>query len=411
MALKKGTRLVISAEVHKRFILGKQGLWPGRCWQGKKGVEQAIRELGAVQIDPTTIVAPSQDLVLWGRVLDYRSAYLNDLLYKERKFFDYGGNLRIFPMAELPFWRIVMKRKGQEKRWAKFAQENKKLIADVKAEVRRHGPLRNRDFEGKQTENYRSGRDSGVALYYLWLTGELMISRREGKERVYDLLEKIVPGKYSHKATSKEAEDFFAQKSVAIQGILNLRTFRNAWKGFIERFVDSNEAAKKLKQMAANGIIKEIGIEKERDAFYISPKDLPILESLAAQKIPKAWRPLDTTTAEEVVFLSPLDAITGKAKTLFDFEAIWEIYKPAHKRKYGPYTMPILYRESLVGRADFKLDRERRTLVINGVWLEDRFSPTREFSKAFSRGLQHFAGFLGAITVDNSQVDIKAILV
>ena len=193
MALKKGTRLVISAEVHKRFILGKQGLWPGRCWQGKKGVEQAIRELGAVQIDPTTIVAPSQDLVLWGRVLDYRSAYLNDLLYKERKFFEYGGNLRIFPMAELPFWRIVMKRKGQEKRWVKFAQENKKLIADVKAWARRQGPVRNRDFGGKQTKNYRSGKDSGVALYYLWLTGELIISRREGKERVYDLLEKLVP--------------------------------------------------------------------------------------------------------------------------------------------------------------------------------------------------------------------------
>ena len=410
MAIKRGAKLVISAEVRNRFILGRQGLWPGRRWQGKKGVEQAIHELGFVQIDPTTIVAPSQDIVLWGRVLDYQPAYLNDLLYKERKFFDYGGNLRVLPMPELPYWRIVMKRKGQEKRWAKFAKENKKLIADVKARARRQGPVRNRDFEGKQTKNYRSGRDSGVALYYLWLTGELMISHREGKERVYDLLEKLVPDQYSRKATSKEAEDFFAQKSVAVHGILNLRTFRNTWKGFIERFVDRKEAEKKLKQMVSAGTIQEVGIEKERDSFYIFPKDLPLLESLAAQKILKAWQPLDTTTTEEVVFLSPLDSITGKAKTLFNFDTVWEIYKPSHKRKYGPYTMPILYGENLVGRADFQLDRARKTLVINGVWLEDWFSPTRQFSKAFSRGLENFVAFLGADAVDSSTTESQAFL-
>ena len=96
----------ISAEIRRRFVLGKQGLWPGPRWVGKEGTEQALREVEAIQIDPVSLISQSHDLALWGRVYDYQPTYLDTLLYQERKFFDYGGVLYIYPMEELPYWRI-----------------------------------------------------------------------------------------------------------------------------------------------------------------------------------------------------------------------------------------------------------------------------------------------------------------
>src|SRR6476661_6378037 len=123
--------LRLSKTVQRRYALGRQGLWPGRRWRGKAGTAQAIHALGAVQIDPISVVARSHDLVLWSRVQNYQPADLDALLYQDRAFFDYGGAVHIRPMAELPYWRLVMQRKGQEKRWATFAAEHAALLDEV----------------------------------------------------------------------------------------------------------------------------------------------------------------------------------------------------------------------------------------------------------------------------------------
>ena len=63
--------LTINIDVARRFVLGKQGLWPGRRWQGIEGVAQAMRQMEYLQLDPLQIVARSQDIQLHSRVLDY----------------------------------------------------------------------------------------------------------------------------------------------------------------------------------------------------------------------------------------------------------------------------------------------------------------------------------------------------
>lgn len=400
--------LIISPQTRCRFLLGAQGLWPGRRWRGAAGVATAAREMVLLQMDPTLVVAQSHDQVLWQRVIGYQPAMLTDLLYKQRKFFDYGGGLAIFPIEELPYTRTVMQRKAKEKRWAAFAAKNGPLLASMRKEFARRGPLSTRDFESDSTDkwNYRSGKESGVALYYLWLTGELMISHRAGKERVYDLLPKLAPKKLQKAASVPAMEEYYAQEALRLHRLITPRAFRNTWKGFIERFVDHPEGKKKFAQLIKNGTLVEVRVEGEKESQYARAEDISILEQLNAGKYPKAWRPLETNTDEEVVFLSPLEYISarGKAKLLFDFDYIWEIYKPAEKRKYGPYTMPILYGDRLVARADFKLDREQHTLVINGVWPESWFAPDAAFGRAYQRGLRRFAEFLGAESVDAGNV-------
>jgi len=54
--------LNIDLNIARRFILGKQGLWPGRRWRGPQGTEQAMREMAYLQLDPLQIIARSHDI-------------------------------------------------------------------------------------------------------------------------------------------------------------------------------------------------------------------------------------------------------------------------------------------------------------------------------------------------------------
>ena len=109
------------------------------------------------------------------------------------------------------------------------------------------------------------------------------------------------------------------------------------------------------------------------------------------------------TTTEEVVILAPLDHVSarGRAKVLFGFDYVWEVYKPEHQRRYGYYTLPVLWGDRLVARFDSKLDRSTNTFLILGFWLDDATLGTDEaFAQALAGGFARFTNFLGAIKLD-----------
>ena len=82
---------------------------------------------------------------------------------------------------------------------------------------------------------------------------------------------------------------------------------------------------------------------------------------------------------------------------VFSFDYVWEVYKPEHKRKFGYYTLPVLWGDRLVARFDSKLDRTTNTFIILGFWLEDAVLGHDEaFAEALARGFARFVTFLGA---------------
>jgi uncharacterized protein YcaQ len=123
------------------------------------------------------------------------------------------------------------------------------------------------------------------------------------------------------------------------------------------------------------------------------------LESLEKGYVPQGWKPKETSTLDEVIFLSPVVIVSarGRAKKLFGFEYTWEVYTPAHKRRWGYYVLPILYGDDLVARLDPKLDRKTMTLEILGFWQEDD-APVKDpvFAEALAKGLIRFASFVEA---------------
>lgn len=390
----------ISKQTARRFVLGRQGLWPGRRWAGKDGTAEAIRAIEALQLDPLQVVARSHDIVLWSRVLDYQPSYFDEVVYQERQFFDYGGNLCVYPMTELPAWRMHMRRREQSKRRGEFVAAHPTVLDEMRAAIRERGPLGNRDFAG--SERVTSGRgtkDTALALYYLWLTGELMTHHRVRFERVYDLRERVAPAAFHHALSEREAEDYFARKEVAHWGLIPERTWRSCWVETVQRKVALSESMATLARLIADETLMRVRIEGSKESWLLCTEDLPTLALVEAGGIPADWTPLATNTTEEAVLLAPLDIVSarGRSAWLFDFEYIWEVYKPVEKRRWGYYVLPILWGDTLVGRVDPKLERATKTLALQGFWLEEHApAGDADFAAALARGLVRFATFLGA---------------
>lgn len=401
--------LKISKDTARRFVLGRQGLWPGRRWTGIKGTVEALRTIETVQMDPLNVVARSHDIVLWSRVAEYRPEFLDQLLYQEHLFFDYGGGLHIYPIEELPYWRIHMNLRATNGRWETFAEENATLLDEVRADLRQRGPLGNRDFNGRSPVNdYRGRKDSALALFYLWLTGELMIHHRIGFERVYDFLENIAPAELNFTASLRQAEKYYAHKVIASYGVIQLRPWKNYFSAFFQSKMSLKEARHLLEVLVNAGDLSLIEIEGSKEQWYVLAEDQPRLEILTDGGIPVEWQPVGATTQKEVVFLAPLDIVSarGRSNWLFDFEYLWEVYKPAAKRRWGYYTLPVLYGDRLVARLDPKLDRSSGTLLINGFWLEDAaLGEEPDFAVALGRGLENFCRFLQVQRVHTSNIN------
>lgn len=402
----------IDQDVARRFILGKQGLWPGRRWRGIEGTAQAMRDIEYLQLDPLQIIARSHDIQLHSRVLDYLPGLWETVTYQQRQFFDWGGWLATRPMSELPYWRVIMHRERDGKsnydsRVHKAGQEHAEAIAEMRAILRQQGTVSNRDFkmaDRKRTQNYRGRKDSALALYYLWRAGEIMTHHRENFERVYALAEAVAPAELLYENSDEETDRFMLLKDISFAGLSRLQRTADAYF----RGVPFSEAPRLQEALLNDGEIVLVKVEGWKYLHYALARDIPLLQELAAGRTPAAWTPLETDTTQEALFLAPLDPVSarGRAKTLFGFDYVWEVYKPQDKRKYGYYTLPILWGDQLVARFDSKYDRPSNTYIILGFWLEnEKTGRDPNFAAALSRAFTRFTTFLGADKLDATAIE------
>jgi hypothetical protein len=399
--------LTINLETARRFILGKQGLWPGRRWRGIEGTEQAMRAMEYVQLDPLQIIARSHDIKLHSRVLGYTPGMWEVLAYQQRKFFDWGGWLAARPMDELPHWRVVMRRERDgDPRIRSMARDHAEAIVEMRAILGERGAVSNRDFEmatRTRTQSYRGRKDSALALYYLWRIGEVMTHHRERFERVYALTETVAPAHLICESDEAEADRFLIKKEVSFSGLSRLNRVSDSFF----RGVPFDKVKQIREAMLADGDLIEVQVEGWKAVHYALGGDAQMLRDLNAGRVPKAWTPLETNTTEEVVFLAPLDHVSarGRAKELFGFDYVWEVYKPEHQRKFGYYALPILWGDRLVARFDSKLDRTTNTFAILSLWLEDQALGNDEaFAEALACGFARFVTFLGASKLDATAI-------
>jgi uncharacterized protein len=331
----------------------------------KTDVLEVVRRMGLLQIDTIHVVARSPYLVLWSRLGDYRPEWLDELLV-EGALFEYWAHAMCFlPIEDYPLYRRIMldaiEGRSWPVRWAvKWARENPEVLERVRSHLRENGAVRSAEFENKNRPpgGWWNWKDEKNALEALFMTGEVMIARRQKFQRVYDLRERVLPG----------WDDSALPSSDEMQRTLTLRAVRSlgvAFPAWISEYFrqPKKDMPQQLEALAAEGLLLRMEVEGFEGPAFVHPERLSLLEEAASGKL----EPTLTT------LLSPFDPLVSdrsRARALFDFDYTIECYTPAPKRRYGYFTLPILQRGRLIGRLDPKAHRAQGVFEIKALHLE-----------------------------------------
>jgi hypothetical protein len=197
--------LEVSALTARRYVMAVAACGRAGAGAASRG-GTAMRAMEDLQLDPLVVVARAHDLMLHSRVADYTIDDWATLTYERREFFDWGGWLAVRPMDELPYFRVLMRRERKQPRWIETEREHHDAIEEMRAVLRAGREVSNRDFamsDRTRVDHYRGGKDSALALHYLWRVGEAMVTRRERFERVYALTEAVAPPSRCARSTSR----------------------------------------------------------------------------------------------------------------------------------------------------------------------------------------------------------------
>jgi uncharacterized protein YcaQ len=93
--------------------------------------------------------------------------------------------------------------------------------------------------------------------------------------------------------------------------------------------------------------------------------------------------------------LSPFDRLLHDRKRmvdLFEFDHALEMYKPAARRRWGYFALPILYDDRLVGKLDATADRKAGALRIHALHWDA--GPSKPMAAAVDREVHDLANWL-----------------
>jgi uncharacterized protein YcaQ len=377
----------ISTQTARQVLLAAQGLDRAPEHRAVKAdVLNAIRRMGILQIDTIHVVARSPYLVLWSRLGDYQSAWLDELLV-EGALFEYWAHAMCFlPIEDYPLYRRRMVDAIAEKDWPvkwamKWSQEHPEVIERIRSHLRENGAVRSIEFENKNRPsggwwNWKEEKD---ALEALFLTGELMIARRQNFQRVYDLRQRVLPGWDDTNLPSTEE----MRRTLILRAVRALGIALPAWVSDYFR-QPKNSMPKQLSALAAEGLLLPLEIEGIDMPAYAHPDQLDLIDEAASGR----REPTLTT------LLSPFDPLVSdrqRARDLFNFDYMIECYTPAAKRRYGYFTLPILHHGQLIGRLDPKAHRAGGVFEVKALHLEPGVTVSEELVNDLAAALRRLA--------------------
>jgi uncharacterized protein YcaQ len=219
-------------------------------------------------------------------------------------------------------------------------------------------------------------------------TGELGVHSKKSNQKVYDLIEKLLPRELLEAADPfTRDQDFYKWYFKRRIGSVGLLWGRNGggWLGHFlsDKLLRNSIISELVEEKSLQGVIIE-GID---DVFYIRQEDMNIFDSMNEHK------------EKAVRFLAPLDNLLwdrGMTEKIFDFEYSWEVYVPAEKRKYGYYVLPVLYDDRIIARFEPEKHRGNDSLKIKSWWWEEGIVATSEMENAIHKELLRFCEYLHA---------------
>jgi len=338
-----------------------------------------VEHLTLLQLDPTAAIAPSADLVAWTRLGDaYQPSQLTEALETQRTLYEVRAiirptadlGLQLAAMAEWPF-------PDEPRRYhavpgpvaARWLDANEGFRRDVLERLRESGPLLSREIPDTsavpwQSAGWTGNRNVTQMLEFLSARGEVATAKRKGRQRYWDLAERVYPR--TDVVPLADARQAMAERRIRALGI--------------SRPEVTGVLGERIHEPVGGEPAEVEGTEGE---WRVDPDAI--------------GQPFQGRTA----LLSPFDRLVHdreRALALFDFEYTLEMYKPKEQRRWGYFALPILHHDALVGKLDATADRKASVFRVHAVHEDCRF--TRAVTKAVTAEIESLAAWLGLSAID-----------
>jgi uncharacterized protein YcaQ len=305
-----------------------------------------VDHLTALPVDMTAAVAIAPDLVAWARMgASYEPADLDDAL-AGRDLYDDGNAIR--PITDLPLHLADMAASPLWEGTRDWLEANELFRNEVLDILDADGPMLSRDVRATAQVPWRSSgwnvdRNVRMMLECLLGRGEVAINGREGNQRLWDLAERVYP---SGLEAVPRAEARRLRDARRLRGLGIARAKGTVLPGEPIHVGDAGEPAV---------------VEGVAGQWRVDPAQLDLLGSAGR---------VTSRLEGRAALLSPFDAIVRDRKRmeeLFEFEYVLEMYKPAAKRRWGYFALPVLHGDRLVGKLDATADRKAGRLFVDAV--------------------------------------------
>lgn len=367
----------------RRIALNQQGLLAADTFGlGKRAALRAIEHIGYVQIDTIAVVERAHHHVLWSRVSNYQPGFLDQLM-QERQLFEYWFHAAAWlPMRDYRFALPRMNSENGGRNW--FEKSERKLVRYILDRIRAEGPLRARDFEDTRRgkKEWWDWKPAKRALEQLFMQGKLMVSHRQGFQKVYELRERVLPDWVDTREPGLvEYADHLIDSTIRAHGFATQRsmTYLRKDKELSDMIATRLQARVDVKQLSTLNL-------ENNNVVYV---DAELLDSHTRR------------SRANVRILSPFDNAViqrERGRDIFNFDFQIECYVPGSKRRFGYFCLPVLYRDALVGRIDCKAHRKLKRLEIISIHIEQEVDG--EFHGEFLKALELFARFNGCVQFD-----------
>ena len=236
---------------------------------------------------------------------------------------------------------------------------------------------------------YGEVRPTRRALQHLFMEGKIMVSYREGFQKVYDLTERVLPEHTDQKCPSRsDYIQHLIDRDLRSHGIVAENEIGYLLTGY------QKEIATQLSHKVESKELLKIKIEGSQKAYYAKPETLQLTEQRFTNR---------------VKILSPFDNLLinrHRAKEIFDFDYLLECYVPADKRKFGYFALPILWKNELIGQIDAKADRKKHSLLIKKLELKP-MKLNDVFVTQWRKTLASFMEFNGVYSVKSEVANLN----
>ncbi|MEE8441886.1 MAG: crosslink repair DNA glycosylase YcaQ family protein [Spirochaetia bacterium] len=385
---------VVSAAEARRYLLAYHFLLRPRSLRPGTGVLKVMDRLRCIQIDPLDTVGRNVHLVMQSRVKGYHPPLLDSLIYHKHLLVEAWDKMR--SVVRVDDWPSLDRfRKRMRDHYAETAQPPQEIVDYVREEIAARGMISSIDLKDKGSAEWRWAppRLARAALDLMFDWGEIAVVGRVGPRKLYSMMSDVLPPEVAR------AEDphpdhasyvrWHVERRIRSLGLAAARAGAG-WLGI--QGASARDRSRALAELEDAGRLMRVEMDDHKTPYFV-PAD-------SAQSFkPDAAGSRRTTDSPCASFIAPLDNLMWDRRLirdLFGFHYTWEVYKPASKREYGYYVLPVLYGDTFIARWEPR--RETDAVVVRGWWWEHPAGECRDnpdTQAAIGEALRAFMEYVG----------------